>query len=344
MLVLKVLLCFIWMCVLPFLTGTLLLPFFRSRKEESYALLLAVGLAVHYTLFELLTLAGKPLGWGMRRVALLYGIIAGIMGVSGLVRILLKKEKLLPLKCPSFKEDPWFYAALLLILLQIAAELFWASPDLDDAFYSGLSSMSIAHDFLLEKNAYSGAMSGVIEARYVLSALPVYQGALSVLSMGLHPLVIQHNLFPLFYMPLAYALYFAVGRKLRTDKPAGPFLLVLALLHLFGNYYVFSHENFLTTRLWQGKALFVALGIPLLWLLTLMAAGEKKLTLSHLLLAFSLMAVTFMGETGLFLGPVLVMVLTLSVCIVDKKIIPLGGAMLCCLPQIGMLLWVLGGV
>ena len=60
--------------------------------------------------------------------------------------------------------------------------------------------MSLSYDYVLQKDAYNGLMTKAISRRYVLSALPIYQATLSLLSDGLHHLVITHNLFPLFYI------------------------------------------------------------------------------------------------------------------------------------------------
>ena len=350
MLVIGILLSFIWMCVLPFLTGALLLPHFaKSKCGGIRTMLFSVGLMLHYLLFEILVLSGKAAGLGMRAVSLIYLALALPLSAGGLFCLIRKRRLIEPLVIPSPLREPCFWIGILLIAVQIGAVLFMATPDLDDAFYSGLSAMSISQDYLLEKNAYGGLMLSDIESRYALSGLPVYQGALSFLSAGLHPLIIQHNLFPLFYLPLTYALFYALGKKLMGKKAdRGAFLMTLALLHIFGNYYVFSPENFPVTRLWQGKALFVALGIPTLWLLTTEAAAKRKSpdkasAVWWLLVGATLVAVTFMGETGLFLGPVMVMALTLSVCIVDKRLKPLLWAFCSCLPEAVMLLWLLKG-
>ncbi len=340
---------FIWMCVLPFLTGALFLPYFAKREcKNPLTMMACAGLMLHYLLYEILVLAGMAAGLGMRAVSVIYLTLALPISAAGLFILVRNRALLTRPHLPSMRRNAAFWIALLLIAVQIGVSVWMATPDLDDAFYSGLSSMSIAQDYLLEKNAYGGLMASAIEKRYILSGLPVYQGALSWLSLGLHPLIIQHDLFPLFYLPLTYALYYALGRKLAGEKAdGGALLLTLALLHMFGNYYVFSPENFPVTRLWQGKGLFVAIGIPMLWLLTLEAASGQKdkrdAVTGWLLVGAALMAVTFMGETGLFLGPVLVMLLTLSVCIVDKKIKPLPCAFGSVLPQAVMLLWLMMG-
>ena len=117
-------------------------------------------------------------------------------------------------------------------------------------------------------------------------------------------------------------------------------MFFFALMHMIGNYYVFSPENFLVTRMWQGKALFAAVGIPTLWICGQEALlfEEKVMTKAErvkiwILLACVLMACTFMGETGLFLGPFMLGCQTLAACIVTKKWKKMLPAILCCIPE-----------
>lgn len=187
-------------------------------------------------------------------------------------------------------------------------------------------------------------MTNPISRRYMISALPIWQAGLSFYS-GLHHLVITHNLFPLFYMPLAYGLYYRMGKRFLQREgnlgAQGKFMFFFALMHMIGNYYVFSPENFLVTRMWQGKALFAAIGIPTLWLCgqaALLPDGEIMSKAERMkiwvLLACVLLACTFMGETGLFLGPFLLGCQTLAACLLTKKWNKILPAVLCCIPEV----------
>ena len=352
MVLLQILLAFVHMCVIPYLIGELLLSDGRRKAQTQteragVTWKMAAGLMVCYALFEVLTLFFQTLGKGFRFVCMIYLAIVLTLAVLGLITFIVDRQK------DSFRirpeKDAYQIAAFVLIAVQILAILFLATPDEDDAFYSGLSSMSLSYDYLLQYHAYSGLMNDVISARYRISALPVYQAALSLFSAGMHHLVICHNLFPLFYMPLSYALYYRIGRQMleREGKEEANWKLLFcfALLHLIGNYYVFSPENFLVTRMWQGKALFVAIGIPFLWHFGLLAltshkereqTGKRERAIYWLLVMCGLIAVTFMGETGLFLGPFMLACQTLAACFVNKSMRGIVPAVLCCVPLFGI--------
>lgn len=359
MIVIQIFLVFIYMCVMPYFIGCLFVPGKDGAESESprVALKTAAGLMVSYSIYEVLTLLFIAFGdgGGFRRLSCIFMTVTGGLSVAGLFFQIYgykKKHKDKGRKKVTFrKPDGYMIAGICLILIQIGAILLMATPDKDDAFYSGLSSMSLAHDYLLEYNAYSGQMVQAISARYKISALPVYQATLSLFAGNLHHLFITHNLFPLFYMPLAYGLYYRIGKGFLAEEKMegadGKFLFCFALLHMVGNYFVFSPENFLVTRIWQGKALFVAIGIPFLWhygrLALLGWAGGTHIgkTAAYrywFLVACGLMAFTFMGETGLFLGPFMLGCLTLAFCIVYRKWKPVIPAVICCLPSLVLVL------
>lgn len=337
------------MCLIPYLIGQLVLKECGGDGKPGIAMKMAAGVMVSYALYEVLVIVMQLAGKGFRLVTWCYGIAAAVLALLGLVSGIRERKKMASPLLKIRKPDCYMIVAFVLIAVQIAAILFFATPDEDDAFYSGLSSMSLAYDYLLEYNAYAGLMTQKISTRYMLSGLPIYQASLSVLSGGLHHLVIIHNLFPLFYMPLAYAVYYEIGKgflkKEGIEGANGKFLLCFALLHLIGNYYIYSPENFLVTRIWQGKALFVALGIPCLWYFAERAIREtclKKEAPWHReavnwgLVMCTLLAVVFMGETGLYLGTFMIACLTLASCIQYRNLRAVLRAFLAWLPT-GML-------
>lgn len=334
MLLLQCGLVFLYMCVIPYLIGYFLL----GRKGVCFVT--GAGVMISYALFEVLTLWFGRMNMGFRSVSKVYLVIVCLFALAGAVRFVREERKTGKRGWRSYmpgRPDGYMIAGLVLIAVQIGAILIMATPDKDDAFYSGLSSMSLAYDYLLEKDAYSGLMTNDISLRYMISALPVYQAMLSLCS-GMHHLVITHNLFPLFYMPLAYGLFYGIGKKFLEKEgmlgAGGKFLFAFALLHMIGNYFVFSPENFLVTRIWQGKALFVAIGVPMLWESGKNALFSEKATKHWILVAATLLACTFMGETGLFLGPFMLGCQTLAACLVDKKWKKILPAVLCCVPEL----------
>ncbi|MBR4759706.1 MAG: hypothetical protein IK078_06125 [Lachnospiraceae bacterium] len=345
-----------------------MLPFFRKQEEKaSVAFLLGCGIALHYAAYEFLTLAGKPLHLGMRKVSLIFAAGAVLLAGCGLRMLIKNRSSVRNWEWKKLLKDPCFYPAAGLVIWHVLAILIFAVPDPDDAFYSSLSSMSYAYDLLLEKDAYIGLMNQAIQKRYAFSALPIYQAGLSWLSGGLHHLVITHNLFPLVYIPLGYGLYTDIVRiwiRQREDRLLSRdekddskdfassidettlcvrVLLTLAVLHTVGDYFIFSQEAYLMTRMWQGKGLFAAIGIPLLFLAVHYA--KRRGIIGYAMVLVTMIAIVFMGGTGLFLAPVELMLLQTAMWLMSKekkkdiKYILL--AIVCCLPELVLAVWMM---
>ena len=84
---------------------------------------------------------------------------------------------------------------------------------------------------------------------------------------------------------------------------------------------MFSPQNFLMTRIWQGKALFICISLPMCYLLLngLFVCRKMKERMGYAMLLFlTLIGTVFMGETGLFLGPLMVLAMSLAYGIVAK--------------------------
>lgn len=323
-------LAFFWMCVVPLLSAGLFARTLIKNRGFLLVAAMSVGLVFQYAIYQVIAMGFVLLDGSFRLLTVIYAGISLLLAVAGgflWYRCLFQRKLLSPggalEESYCFYKDPFFLSGAALVIVQIVAILVMATPDKDDAFYTGLSSMCISNDYVLKYSAYDGAMQMPIENRYIMAALPVYQASLSLLCGRLHTLIICHNLYPLFYMPLAYGLYCMVAERFFKQKEAiGKFLLFFAVLHMFGNYYVFSPENFLITRIWQGKALFVTIGLPFVWYYINRAWDEAtwKQALPYWgLVALGLLAGAFMGETGLYLNFIVVFAAALSSLIVKKK-------------------------
>ncbi|MBO6015088.1 MAG: hypothetical protein J6P60_00680 [Lachnospiraceae bacterium] len=329
----QILAAFFWMCIVPFLTGSVFSKLLLRQGKWNVFFVTATGLLIQYAFYEMLALAFIYLDKSFRLMSKLYALGALLLAFAGAVVLFFSRRALGSLRKDLSKEaagnrgetlsqsvwkkgrpNGYLLTSFVLIAIQIVAILFWATPDADDAFYAGLSSMSIACDYVLKYSAYSGVMRAAIGRRYAISALPAYQATLQLLCGKLHHLFITHNLFPLFYMPLSYGLFYCIGGLFAQGEKELQYryFFFFALLHLFGNTVVFSPQNFLVTRIWQGKALFACISLPYFYLLLdglfgAKAWGQRMLWVLLLLAGF--VGTVCMGETGLFLAPPMILAL-----------------------------------
>lgn len=343
---------FLWMVVIPFLTGGIFIKKLATNERFLIVSCMGTGLITNYAWYQIPAMILVKMDGSFRRLTWIFVIGSLLLAAWGSWQWILYIKT----KYNSWKQkengvrsknkwvlykDYFFWIGVFLIMIQIGIILIMATPDSDDAFYTGLSSMSLSYDYILKYNAYDGLMRRAIGNRYIMAALPVYQASLSLLCKRLHTLIICHNLFPLFYMPLAYGLYCRLAdRWIKKKEHLGIFLMFLAFLHMFGNYFVFSAENFLITRIWQGKALFVTIGLPYVYDAISRAWDEEgfRQALPYwIMTALGLMACAFMGETGLYLGMVVTFLAALGNVVSKKKYQNIIYAGICCMPQIILL-------
>ena len=321
-------LAFFWMCVIPVLSGGIFITVLAKPNRFLWISAMGTGLILNYSIYQVAAMIFVLLDGSFRLLTWIYigvSLMMSLFGAYGWYGYFKKGRKNEEKRQEAYRwyKDPYFLMGAALVATQILVILRMSTPDKDDAFYTGLSSMSLSYDYVLKYSAYDGLMQMPVETRYIMAALPVYQASLSLMSKGLHTLIICHNLYPLFYMPLAYGLYCMLAdRWMEKKEELGRFLLFFAFLHMFGNYYVFSPENFLITRIWQGKALFVTISLPFVWHFinrAWEAEGKKEAMTYWFLVAAGLMAGAFMGDTGLYLNFLVVGVSALGNLVVRGK-------------------------
>lgn len=341
-----------WMVIIPFLTGGIFVKKLSCNERFFMISCLGTGLITIYAWYQIPAMILVKIDGSFRSLTWIFiagSLLLAVLGSWQWLSFFIKKHNeqkqkdssVTDLKRNMLYKNRYFWIGVVLIIVQIGTILWMATPDSDDAFYTGLSSMSLSYDYILKYNAYDGLMQKAISKRYIMAGLPAYQASLSLMCKRLHTLIICHNLYPLFYMPLAYGLYCRLAdRWLKKKEQMGIFLMFLAFLHMFGNYFVFSAENFLITRIWQGKALFVTIGLPYIYDAISRAWDEEgfKQALPYwIMTALGLCACAFMGETGLYLGMVVTFLAALSNAAAKKKYRNIIYAGICCTPQIILL-------
>lgn len=165
---------------------------------------------------------------------------------------------------------PAMILALLLIACQLILVVFFQHNDADDSWYVGTSVTTCETGSLFVYSPYSGALLDWANIKdYILSPLPILWAACAKL-LGIHPTVFSHNVVPVLVVCFAYAVYFLLGtellgRKKNSSPDVWYFLVFVSILNLFGYYSTRTTGTFLLLRSWQGKAIYCAILLPLLF-------------------------------------------------------------------------------
>lgn len=233
----------------------------------------------------------------------------------------------------------WFlFAAVLLFQLVQAVRMTYT--DGDDAFYVSISTTVVNDELMYRKLPYTG-FSTELDARHGLAPFPVWTAYLAKLS-GMKPVSVAHLVLPAVLIAFAYAIFYLLGRHLFPEKNGRLplYLLFVELLVMFGDYSIYTAENFLIARSRQGKAALCGLVIPFLFYLMLLwlkhLEREEKLSAIFYLLLF---AVSMTGCLCSTLGGVILCMLTGIVGLLGAASYKRWGQLLpmalCCLPCVG---------
>jgi len=156
----------------------------------------------------------------------------------------------------------------LLIFWQLYKAFTMASFDGDDAEYVAQSLVTQQSETMYLIKPYTGGTTS-LDIRHSLAVMPIWVAFIGR-KTGIHTTVLAHSILPFLLIPLTYTVYYGIGshllKKKREYLPA--FMVIMALLQLFGNVSIYTNETFFLTRTWQGKAVAANFVIPAtIWLM-----------------------------------------------------------------------------
>lgn len=194
-----------------------------------------------------------------------------------------------------------------LLLFQLIQAVRLAYADTDDAFYVAVSAVAENSDTMYQVLPYTGGGTE-LDARHGLAPFPIWVAFLARLS-GMQSVIVAQVVLPVVLIAMTYGIFALLGGELFPEKGGERplFLIFTEILVLFGNYSIYTVENFMIARSRQGKAALGNIVIPFLLLLLLLLLKrlqeKERIPLSLYLL---LGAVTVTGCLCSTLGALLV--------------------------------------
>ena len=229
----------------------------------------------------------------------------------------------------------WYLPAVVLIVVQMYAGIFYTHIDDDDAFYVATASTTLETDTVFQYNAYTGDEDESLPSRYVLSPFPIFEAGLSRL-YGVPSTVLGHTGMFLIFLPVAYFVYDLLGSFFWKNKrkERGLFLLFLAWMNIFGYYSVYTMSTFLLIRIWQGKACLASVFLPLLLYLGIGIILEKEQEYSWLLLLLADISCCLLSSMGIILACMMLVILLIMGLVRFHSLQKAACTALCCLPSL----------
>lgn len=189
----------------------------------------------------------------------------------------------------------------------------------------------------------------------VASPWPVYVAYLSKVT-GIHVATMFHTVLPPILLLMVVAVYWMLGKEFFTEDKISTciFVIVAILVNIYGGYSIYNSETFMLTRLWQGKSVIAAIGIPLLllgliWLFNAVPKRDKwlqkseddssnKANKNYFLILLMVVALGLPSNMGFILTTIMLGSFGLIYGISKKSLKVMFGVWLCCIPSIIYLL------
>lgn len=165
-----------------------------------------------------------------------------------------------------------------LLLFQLVRAVSFAYADADDAYYVAAAAIAEKSDTMYQVLPYTGGGTE-LDGRHGLAPFPIWIAFLARLS-GMPVVTVAQVVLPVVLIAMTYGIYYLFAAELFPGKRSQQalFLIYAEILVLFGNYSIYTVENFMIARSRQGKAALGNIVIPflLLLLLQLLHRQQKK--------------------------------------------------------------------
>lgn len=223
---------------------------------------------------------------------------------------------------------------LILLLFQVYMSFFYMYEDYDDSNF--VAKATIARDtntlFVYDD---LGQKYNEFPTRHVFSPFPYFTATIGDI-VGVHPAIVAHTIFPVYFLIVGYIVFYLIGLSLfNNDKNKTiVFMIILSILYIFGKYSRYAIFVRLLGRAWQGKSLLANIILPFIMYIFLEYVGEENDRFYWILLFITLWAGDLLSSMALFLPVIACSILVILYAIKDRKINYILKFILCCLPNL----------
>lgn len=199
-------------------------------------------------------------------------------------------------------------AAVFVILTGYQARIAskYQHTDDDDARFVALELLAVDEDRMLTHNPIDGYPmywnTGEVKKDYT-SPWTMYVAACSRIS-GVHPAILSHRLMPMYLVPLCCLAYLLLGLNLFRDdwEKTLIFAIIVSAVNIFGYTSTHTVPSLLLLRIWQGKAVFAGLMVPVILDLLYRLYEDCTLVPEKVLLFVSCMASSLLSGGGIVIA------------------------------------------
>lgn len=311
----KGLILLIFFLIVPVLLGLLVTRFFKKEKND-ILFAIVIGYIIEFAICEIISILMIFMEKSYNALLLTYLSIITLLSIISFILNLKRIKEIIKVNFEEIKKLPKLLSVIciLLISFQIYQYVFYTHIDDDDAFYVGTATTSIQTNSLYKYSSTTGGTSGEQNLmRYRLGPFPLYL-AINSSILNTHPAIVAHVMFPIFFVPLVYIIYYLIGKHIFKENKESAILLVIFIniLKIWGCYSIRTSQTFFLFRIWQGKAILASMILPLVWLLFMKANDNNFNFITCFLLFLTILAGNLTTTMGIGLTPITLMSLSLA--------------------------------
>lgn len=178
--------------------------------------------------------------------------------------------------------------------------------DDDDARFVALELIAVENNQMLTLNPIDGYPmywnTGEVKKDYT-SPWTMYVAACSKIS-GIHPAILSHRVLPMYLIPISVLAYLLLALSLFKDdwEKTFIFMIIISAVNMFGYTSTHTVPSLLLLRIWQGKALFAGLMIPVILNLLYRLFDNPNSIPEKLLLFIACMASSLLSGGGIVIS------------------------------------------
>lgn len=193
------------------------------------------------------------------------------------------------------------WIAIMMIGIAIVCSYLF-NENADDGFYISLINMNTDSNQIYPNIEPSlGYGSDAQLRRYEIASYELFVSVLCQLT-NISPSIMCHSVLPFLFIILSYSAYYLLFRTIsKKNQFSLKVLVIFTVLLLFEGYSRWSIGITLFSKMWQGKAIFLNLVLPVVWSNLLKITFQKHYKTEILWLFFTNVAGIFFTPVALFL-------------------------------------------
>lgn len=316
MIIVKGILALVIFLIIPTLLGFLITRFLKEYESNVF-LAIVLGYLSEFAICQILAIPMIYAKATLTTMLIVYLIITSFLSLVSIILNIKNVKEIIDENIKNIKKFPIGLAIITIVFIgiQIYGFIGYAHIDDDDAFYVGTATVAVQTDTLYRYSATTGEeQSGDhLSSRYRLAPFPVFTALVSKI-LEIHPAIIAHTVLPVIFIPIVYIIYGLIANELfKSDKKnVFLFLIIMSILHIWGNYSIRTNFTFLLFRIWQGKSVLANMIIPAIILFFIMAEKYEFKFVNCLILLITILAGNFTTTMGIGLTPIVLMLLSVT--------------------------------